>query len=212
MSLPADKPPFWVDEVEPQIVFSLPVKSLVSLFGIYRAILSISILIMVFAFLYWLQPLLGLLWLLLVVFSFGMNFYHKKVRQKKQQANLDIQERTKKQVGATVIGSAVHVAGHPKLEREQAIVIALTESEIRFFDYSGVNLDNLPLQAIESLHTVVYDDERVPHIDAVDSTAQALQVVFKQVDKEFTVLFRGMKRVRPIDWYHRIQQAREQMR
>jgi hypothetical protein len=52
--------------------------------------------------------------------------------------------------------------------------VALVGSEIRFYEYNGIQLGGLPLGTITSIHTVVYDDERVPHIDAVDSTAQAL--------------------------------------
>jgi hypothetical protein len=38
------------------------------------------------------------------------------------------------------------------LEREQPIVVALVGSEIRFYEYNGVQLGGLPLGAITSLH------------------------------------------------------------
>jgi hypothetical protein len=54
----------------------------------------------------------------------------------------------------------------------------------------------------------VYDDERIPHIEAVDSTAQALQITFLREGKQFSALLRRMKKVRPIDWYHLLQKNR----
>jgi hypothetical protein len=54
----------------------------------------------------------------------------------------------------------------------------------------------------------MYDDERTPHIDAVDSTAQALQIIFRREGREFTALLRSMKKLRPIDWYHTLQKSR----
>jgi hypothetical protein len=71
-------------------------------------------------------------------------------------------------------------------------------------------IDIIPLKHIANIHTVVYDDERIPHIDVVDSTAQALQLVLKYGEQEITCLFRRMKKVRPIDWYHVIQKSRAQ--
>lgn len=80
--------------------------------------------------------------------------------------------------------------------------------ELVIYDYGGKRLDVLRPDEIVSMHTVVYDDERIAHIDTVDSTAQALQITYKLDDKEFTTLFHRMKNVRPIDWYHLIQANR----
>jgi hypothetical protein len=110
-----------------------------------------------------------------------------------------------------VIGSAIHVAGHPLLGREQPVVLALTSDGLKIFRYDDpVPVDILSLDQLTAIHAVVYDEDRIPHIDTVDSTAQALQITFKSRDKEFTCLFRRMLKVRPIDWYHEIQKARSQ--
>ena len=107
------------------------------------------------------------------------------------------------------MGSAIHVAGHPALERDQAIVLALTEDQLQFYEYDEAKpLAGLPLIDIRAVKTIVYDDERVPHAEVVDSAAQALQIEFEWNGLVWTSLFRAMKQIRPIDWYHAIQQAR----
>ena len=120
-----------------------------------------------------------------------------------------MQENAQRQAGATVMGSAIHVAGHPLLNREQEVVLALTPEGLKIFSYEdGHPLDILSVDHIAELHTVTYDDERIPHIDVINSTAQALQFTYKADGKEYTCLFRRMRKVRPIDWYHELQKAR----
>lgn len=111
-----------------------------------------------------------------------------------------------------MIGSAIHVAGHPLLQREQPVVLALASDGLKIYSYDDPNpINTASLNQLVAFHTVVYDDERTPHIDAVDSAAQALQVTFKYQDREFTCLFRRMRKVRPIDWYHEFQKAQWQL-
>ncbi len=120
-----------------------------------------------------------------------------------------IQEKARQQSGASVIGSAVHVAGHPLLNRDQEVVLALTPEGLKIFSYEDVHpIDILSVNHIEDLHTVTYDDERIPHTDVINSTAQALQFTYKVNDREYTCLFRRMRKVHPIDWYHELQKAR----
>jgi hypothetical protein len=144
-----------------------------------------------------------------MAFTFGLGFY---ARRRKKQANLvvgDIQQRARERSGASVIGSAIHVAGHPLLERGQPMVLALTSEGLKIYKYDDPDpVDILALDRLAAIHTVVYDEDRIPHIETVDSTAQALQLTFKSQDKEFTCLFRRMLKVRSIDWYHEIQKAR----
>jgi hypothetical protein len=64
------------------------------------------------------------------------------------------------------------------------------------------------LRAPEEDYNSYYDDERVPHIDVIDSAAQALQVTVAANGKEYTCLFRRLRKVRAIDWYHAIQKAK----
>ena len=109
------------------------------------------------------------------------------------------------------MGSAIHVAGNPKLERDQGIVLALTADSLDFYTFDrDTPLDNIPLKQIMSVSTVVYDDERTPHLDTVDSTAQALQLSVKYGDNTYNCLIRSMRKVRPVDWYHAIQKQRIQ--
>jgi len=201
--------PFWDDGIEAQAAIRMSTKGWGILFRVYQAILSGAILLGIFAFFYFLvTPLLAWLWFCVISFTIGSGLYQRKQRQEKVKKSVTLQEEAKRQTGASLIGSAIHVAGYPNLEREQAIVMAIVGSELCFFAYDGTKIDVLPVQEIVSLHTVVYDDERIPHIEAIDSTAQALQITFQRRDKNFMVLFRSMKKVRPIDWYHAIQQIR----
>lgn len=135
-------------------------------------------------------------------------------QRKKRQAVQDIENTQKKAyalIGTTHLGSAIHVAGHPLLQRDQPVVLALVDNQLNICDYEDPTpLDTIYLIDIQSIHTVVYDDERVPHIDVIDSAAQALQITFSWHEQLCTCLFRRMRKVRPIDWYHVIQQKRLQ--
>ena len=201
--------PFWEDDFDPYTASAPTVKKLASLIMFYRIIIDVIMLGGAFAILYYLHPLLALSCLILMAVALGIGLHRRKKLQKTVRQTFTIQEQAQKQTGAIAIGSTVHVAGHPKLERELPVVLALVESkELDFYNYNGSKLDTLSLDDIISLHTVVYDDERIPHIETVDSTAQAIQITFLREGKEFTALFRRMKKVRPIDWYHLLQKNR----
>ena len=103
------------------------------------------------------------------------------------------------------------MAGHPLLQRDQPIVLALVGDQLNLHSYeSPVPLDTIPLQNIQAVQTVSYDDDRVPHVDVIDSAAQAIQLTFIWREQTCTCLFRRMKKMRPIDWYQALQQARLQ--
>jgi len=120
-----------------------------------------------------------------------------------------IQAHAKEVTRAEVIGSAVHVAGHPALEREQPVVLALKGEMLSIYSYQSQEaLDEIPVCEIQAARTVVYDEDRIPHVEVIDNTAQALQIEFRNQGKIWTCLFRRMKKTRPIDWHHAIQQAR----
>jgi hypothetical protein len=121
----------------------------------------------------------------------------------------EIQEKALEITGASVIGSAIHVAGHPLLDRDGPIVIALVDDHLKIYSFEDSSpIDRISIQDIKALKTVVYDDDRIPHTEVIDSAAQALQMEFTWQSKECTCLFRRMRKVRPIDWYHTIQQIR----
>lgn len=198
--------PFWIEQAEPGDI-QLPHKSIGCLLRLYSIFIGLAILALVISVVYKLNPVLAIFFMIISATSWLAGTYRRKSMQRKFQAALEVQEITKTRIGASIMGSAVHVAGHPQLEREQDVVLALIDSEIQIFDYEGSNHGSIPLNSILSLQTVVYDDERVPHIDTIDSTAQALQITFQRGEKIFKALFRRMKRVRPIDWYHAIHQV-----
>ena len=102
----------------------------------------------------------------------------------------------------------IHLAGHPFLSRDQPVVLALANGSLSIYDYaSAIPLDTLSPADLLAVPTVVYDDDRVPHLEAIDSAAQAIQLEFTRSGKTWTCLFHHMQKLRPIDWYHAIQQA-----
>jgi hypothetical protein len=120
-----------------------------------------------------------------------------------------VQQAAREKTGASLIGSAIHTAGHPLLQVNQPIVLALIDSELRFYSYTNpIPLDTLDTKDLLSIDTIIYDDDRIPHIGIVDNTAQALQLSFLRNGIKCTCLFRRMYKVRPIEWYQAIQATR----
>ncbi len=154
-------------------------------------------------------------WAILIYFVliFGTSFLTGAVQKRKrlavQQEVNAIQRRAEEKACAIMIGSAKHVAGEPRLERDNNVVLALTPTSLDIYDYDHASpIDSVPIRNITAVYTVVFDDERVPHLDTIDSTAQALQISFESAGVRYDCLFRTMRKVRPIDWYHAIQQTR----
>ncbi|MGQ0604143.1 MAG: hypothetical protein ACT4QE_20875 [Anaerolineales bacterium] len=120
-----------------------------------------------------------------------------------------IQQRAKTKTGAAHIGSALHTAGHPLLQTNQPVVLALTETELSFYSYTKpIPIDTIRVNDLQSIETVVYDDDRVPHLGVIDNMAQALQLTFPWRGGTCTCLFRRMYNIRPIEWHQAIQTAR----
>ena len=120
-----------------------------------------------------------------------------------------LQQSARVKTGASHIGSALHTAGHPLLQVGQPVVLALVGAELSIYSYSSpVPIDTLAVKDILSVDTVVYDDENVPHLGVLDSTARALQVTFLYHGQPCTCSFRRMAKLRPVDWYQAIQAAR----
>jgi hypothetical protein len=201
--------PFWRDEPDPQAISLNSLGIFSSLFTAYRILFTFLILGLSFALLYYLSPILAWVWLGILLLSVANGIRLRRRRKLESQETAQIQQRAFEQTGTSLIGSAIHVAGHPSLEREQNVVLALNAPNLIVYSYeSNQPRVIIPLQQISSIQTVVYDDERIPHIDVVDSTAQAIQLILNIEGCEITCLFRWMKKVRPIDWYHAIQRAR----
>jgi len=196
---------FWKDDLDSQLISLFPLRILkwVALFY------AILIVLLSFGFVYLISPTLAWICAGLVMISIWSGYLRRRRKKVEIQTITQIQQRAQNFTGASLIGSAVHVAAHPQLEREQNIVLALAQPNLLIYSYdTDQPLVSIPIQQITAIQTVVYDDERIPHIDVVDSTAQAIQLTLKFEMQEIKCLFRRMKKVRPIDWYHAIQKAR----
>ena len=101
------------------------------------------------------------------------------------------------------------MAGHPLLEREQEVLLSLNRTWLSIYDRESSELvTRMDMNEFDKFQTVSYDEERVPHVDVIDSVAQALLLTFNYGDESCTALFRNMLDVRPIDWYQAILKAR----
>lgn len=205
--------PFWKDKPDFQPFTGKSSKLIESYFRFLGIFVIFFLQIIFVALFFEISPALG--WGVLIYFAlvYGIAIImvisrRKKMKQDRQEID-QIQQRAREKTGASIIGSAIHVAGNPNLDRDQKIVIALIPSALVVYPYDhDAPIETIPLSQITAVHTVVYDDERTPHLETVDSTAQALQLTIKYGDGEYDCLLRSMWKVRPIDWYHAIQKAR----
>jgi hypothetical protein len=107
------------------------------------------------------------------------------------------------------MGSANHVAGHPALDRDQRILLAVTKNALRIYSFAVSDpIDEIIGPLIRKVELVVYDDERIPHLDAIDPNAQALQITFDKGTITSRCLFNHMIDHKPIDWFHEIEKLR----
>ncbi|MFZ5909727.1 MAG: hypothetical protein ACOYYU_06910 [Chloroflexota bacterium] len=202
--------PFWKDEPDVSFSFSLkqqrtPVYFYVS--TAVRAILLIAIVVLFYG-----SPIVLFVALVVIGIPLGVRIYIMFWSKNSLQSTGDIQKLAQERIGASHIGSAVHVAGHPLLQRDQSVVLAITGDQLNIYSYEkSIPLDSISLKDIQTFHTVSYDDDRVPHIDAIDSMAQALQLSFFWREQPCTCLFRRMRKMKAIDWYQAIQQTRLQL-
>ena len=202
--------PFWKDEAEASF-FRYPSKQTHKSFSMYLTTVVRIIVLFAGVMVFYKSPIILLIWLAILGLPLGFRIYLLYKSKINVQNTDDIQELAKEKTGASQIGSAIHVAGHPLLQRDQPIVLALVNDQLNIYSYENqIPLDTIPLKNIQEIHTVSYDDERVPHIEAIDSVAQSLQLKFLFREQPCTYLFRRMRKMKPIDWYHAIQQIRLQ--
>lgn len=156
--------PFWKDDIENTIAVK-PFTFRMS--GWYAKLMVVVVQLsaflipaVIFALL---SPLLMYVWLIVVILIYVNWFFHQR---KKRQAAQDIENTQKKAytlIGTTHLGSAIHVAGHPLLQKEQPIVLALVDDQLNIYGFeTSTPLDTIYLKSIQATNTVVYDDERVP--------------------------------------------------
>jgi hypothetical protein len=207
---PQTPQPFWEDDVAPE---SLPLDSRQRLtsqaLNFIGILLTLPVLLVPALLLAIYSPLGAWLWVIWVLLITALRYFRVQQRKRLVAQIAEIQARAKTLTGATQIGSAIHVAGHPLLTRDQPIVLALRGNVLSVYGYHNpVLLDSVPIAQLLSIQTVTYDDQRIPHVEVIDSAAQALQLAFIRDGETWTYLLRRMLKVRPIDWYHAIQQAR----
>lgn len=201
--------PFWKDETG--VSFSLsskhqrfPIYSYISI--AIRAIILVVILALAYR-----SPIAVSLAVIVIGIPLATRIYALFWAKSRQQNIDEIQNLARQRVGASHIGSALHVAGHPLLQRDQPVVLALVGDQLQIHGYESPSpLDTIPLRNIQSVQTVSYDSDRIPHVEVIDSAAQAIQFNFLWRDQTCSCLFRSMKKMRPIDWYQTIQQTRLQ--
>jgi len=128
-------------------------------------------------------------WFVLAYFFFILvmsiySYLKKKTRYSQVEG---IQQKAREITGASVIDSA------------------LVHHDFNIYSYlDSTPVSRIPLSEIKSVKLIVYDDERIPHSDIIDSAAQALELRFTFRESECTALFRKMINIRPIDWFHHI--------
>jgi hypothetical protein len=200
--------PFWIDKLDETSIQKVS-KIFYPIFIINGVISVIFIIGFGWILFHIAHPILAWMWLVLIAISTISGYIRKRHKKLEIQRVNDIQKRALEKTGASVMGSAIHVAGVPQLKREQNVVLALIEPNLVVFSYDyNQPLVTIPIQKIITVQTVVYDDERIPHIDVVDASAQAIQLILNYDKQEIACLFRNMKKIRPIDWYHAIQKVR----
>jgi len=201
---------FWADDPEQKnFTFAGQNKYLKQIFQLPIILNSIITWLLPAVILAFFNPLLAMLWFVFLAYVLGLIVYRLNKMKSLHRNALETQERARLTTAASTIGSAIHVAGHPLLERDQPVVLVLIDDHLSIYKYdSSQPVDTILLNDISSIQTVVYDDERVPHIEVIDSAAQALQFSITKQGQLVTFLFRSMLKVRPIDWYHAIEKAR----
>jgi hypothetical protein len=210
MSDPMDKSGkhFWAEE-QSRYEMTLNTKLIQQFYWIIMISHSLALLVIGFLIWYLIYKPLAVVWIASMLFMYGLMFYQYRKISSQRLRVIETQAHAQTLTQATLIGSVTHVAGHPKLERDEKVVLATVGAELRIYRFdSETPVDVIPLTEVVNVHTVVYDDERVPHIEVVDSAAQALQVTFRRNGETYICLFNRMRRHRPIDWYHSIQKAR----
>lgn len=203
--------PFWVDDPNPywkpkpgQQTRTIRVSSLLAWISILWQLVMI-VFVVFFAFQY------SWLWLVVLYLCITAAFRYQMFRRQNKLVKevVEIQQSAKANIGASIIGSAIHTAGHPLIQASQPVVLALKDDNLLIFNYrSSTPIDTISTHDVQSVDLVTYDDEGVPHIGVIENTAQALQLHFLWRGQTCTYLFRRMYKVRPVEWYHAIQAAR----
>jgi hypothetical protein len=167
----------------------------------------------IFALLIFLAIKFPLLWIIVVLEAviLSVRIFVPRLKETRQAKAVRIQSLVKDKTGADYLGSAIHTAGHPLLQVNQPVVLALKDSELSIYSYeSAAPIDILSIDELLAVNPVVFDDDYIPHVGVIDNTAQALQISFQRQGNTYIGSFRRMYKVRPIEWYQAMQKARFQ--
>ena len=206
-----DEPPFWKDDPNPywkpkpgQQTQTIRVSNPLAWISILWQLVMI-VFVVLFAFQYpW-------LWLVVLYLSIAAALRYQMFRRQNKLVKevAEIQQSAVTRIGASLLGSAIHTAGHPLIQAGQPVVLALKDDNLLIFSYlSSTPIDKISIKDIQFVDLVTYDDEGVPHIGVIENAAQALQLHFLWHGQTCTCLFRRMFKVRPVEWYHAIQAVR----
>ena len=206
--------PFWIDEPNPYSrsnSSTSPKGSATWLISKMFQIYSILVLLFIFVIVVFLAIKFPILWILVAfeAFLIAGRFFLPRVKETQQAKAMRIQQLAKDKTGANFLGSAIHTAGHPLLQVNQPVVLALKDSQLSIYGYdSSTPIDTFSVNELQAINPVVFDDDYIPHVGVIDNTAQALQISFQRQNINCICSFRRMYKVRPIEWFHAIQKAR----
>lgn len=120
-----------------------------------------------------------------------------------------IQAQAQATTGADRLGSAIHTAGHPQLQANQPIVLALKGEVVTIYGYDSARpLASFTGRDIRAITPLAYDDDGIPRPTAAFEAVQALELKLAWKTDTCTCVFRKMLKVRAIEWYHVLSQAR----
>jgi len=210
VSPPNEQTPFWMDDPDPYAAVGAGVTPGRGRFG-GLGLGTLVRLTMPLVLLIGLAVRYPLVWLVVIVQGTVLfaGLYGVRQRRGTSEQTAAVQQRAKELTGAAVIGSAIHTAGHPLLRRDQRVVLALRGASLTVYDYASPQpIHTIDVADLTSVDLVVYDDDDVPHVGTIDQSARALQLSFRWQSGTCTCQFRWMFPVRPIDWYHSIEQTR----
>jgi hypothetical protein len=201
---------FWVDLTEENVTTTYTTNYFSHFLKGYTILTFIFIaLIPIYLIWHFTGPVFAIAFIAIIILPVIYGFYIRRHRQTELKRKERIQERACALIGTDTVGSAIHVAGHPLFERDQPVVLALKNDELSIYTYQNrVPIDVVDIKTIKAIYTVVYDDDRIPYIDVIDNTAQALQLMVSFQGKDFNCLFRRFRRLKAIDWYHELQKAK----
>jgi hypothetical protein len=171
--------PFWIDEPNSysRLSTNTTKRSTTGLISGMFAGYTLVARLLIFALIVYLAIKFPVFWLL-VLFEgvvLSMRIFVPRLKQTQQTKAIRIQSLAKDKTGAEYLGIAIHTAGHPLLQVNQPVVLALKGSEFSIYNYeSSRPIDTLAVHELVAVDPVVFDNDYIPHVGMIDNTAQAL--------------------------------------